>query len=225
MVDSPSWTPPERQPVVRPGELHLWRLLPGEETQPDQTVLAADETARAKRLLDHHKRSFFVACRVQLRQLLARYLDSTPAGITLMYGRYGKPAIAPPADCGITFNLSHSGDYAVVAIGHGSPVGVDLEMIDHTLDFYPLADRFYTRQEQNLLRQTPPARQRRTFYRLWTAKEALLKLNGTGFSQSSSTPVQTASVCHFYVAPRAVAAVAWTGQIVRVRKYDGRFSF
>jgi 4'-phosphopantetheinyl transferase len=58
------------------------------------------------------------------------------------------------------------------------------------LAFMPLAQRFFTPQEAAVLGRLPEKEQQRAFFRLWTAKESLLKALGTGLSRPlSSVPV------------------------------------
>ena len=85
------------------------------------------------------------------------------------YGKYGKPLAH-----GKNFNVSHSGNYVVLAESE-NPIGVDIEELrnDITSD---LIDAVLTKREKSwsgnsFLR----------FYILWTRKESLLKCAGTGF--------------------------------------------
>jgi 4'-phosphopantetheinyl transferase len=48
-----------------------------------------------------------------------------------------------------------------------------------------LAERFYTQTEYETIRTRPAAEHAFQFYRLWVAKEALLKAQGTGISASA----------------------------------------
>lgn len=84
---------------------------------------------------------------------------------------HGKPYI-PNKDF---FNISHSGDYVVLAKSE-TPVGVDIEKInDRHLN---VAKRVFTENELTWMNQDPIDR----FFVLWTQKEAVLKVLGMGFS-------------------------------------------
>ena len=89
------------------------------------------------------------------------------------YNEHGKPAIVGHPD--IHFNLSHCSE-AAVCIVSDHPVGIDVE----TVRPYKESLARYTMNDDELaqIRQAP--RPDIAFIRLWTQKEAVLKLQGTG---------------------------------------------
>ncbi len=106
-------------------------------------------------------------------------------------GARGKPRLPG----GTPFNLTHAGDYAVLALST-QPVGIDLEWI-RPLDWRRIAQRFYHPLERTFLARSlePEA----DFFRIWTLKESFLKAEGTGFSVSPSgfsvVPAGARSAC------------------------------
>ena len=81
----------------------------------------------------------------------------------------------PVIDVGPWFNLSHSGNYVILAVD-GSEVGADIEQVET----YPkkVAEKVFMPSEQKwLLKQGNDE----AFYRLWTGKEAVMKALGLGF--------------------------------------------
>ena len=91
----------------------------------------------------------------------------------LVRGEHGKIDSAS----GMHFNLSHSGDYVILA-RHTSEVGADVERIGTPRA--KLAPRVFLPEEIDWMRGDAEAR----FYALWTLKESVLKLTGRGFSMS-----------------------------------------
>lgn len=89
----------------------------------------------------------------------------------------GKPRITGRPD--FHFNLSHSGDWVVLAWGD-TPVGVDVERIRPDTDFRAVAKRFFSEEERRSLEMAEDARGR--FYALWTGKESWIKYTGTGLN-------------------------------------------
>lgn len=87
----------------------------------------------------------------------------------LQYGEYGKPLVP-----GKNFNVSHSGNYVVMAESQ-NPVGVDIEEIS---DEYQseIAEISLTQREKIWAGESSLR-----FFLLWTKKESLLKCAGTGF--------------------------------------------
>lgn len=91
------------------------------------------------------------------------------------YGEHGKPAIVGHPE--IHFNLSHCREAALCVISD-RPVGVDVETVRQLKD--SLAEYTMNDRELDEIRQAEnPALQ---FTRLWTMKEALLKLTGEGIN-------------------------------------------
>lgn len=89
----------------------------------------------------------------------------------IRYNQYGKPHAPGYPD----FNLSHSGEWCVIAVGHGD-LGIDIEKIKS--DNIKLAPAVCTPDEAEWLSKAPAER----FHTLWTYKESLIKAAGTGMS-------------------------------------------
>lgn len=96
------------------------------------------------------------------------------------YGEHGKPFIVGRPD--IHFNFSHCRE-AVICVVSDHPVGVDVESIREYKD--SLAR--YTMNDQELERIARSDRPDREFIRLWTMKEAKLKLSGRGITDNMKT--------------------------------------
>jgi 4'-phosphopantetheinyl transferase len=145
-----------------------------------EAVLSQDELGRATRFrFEHLRRSFIVAHGTQ-RVLLSRYLKVAPADIRFTYGAKGKPSISGTTS--IRFNLSHSGDFAVLAVTLNCDVGVDIEQTRALPDFANIADRYFSREETSELMSLPAEQRERAFFACWTRKEAYIKAVGDGLS-------------------------------------------
>lgn len=94
------------------------------------------------------------------------------------YGELGKPQIV---NIPKKFNLSHSGDYVVCAVG-GGEVGADIQK------WVPYkertAERFFAPTEWKLLQELPASQRTELFYRLWSRKEAYGKYTGQGIGSA-----------------------------------------
>lgn len=177
------WQSPPGVRLIEAGELHLWRFRTDISRATAAIfcqTLAADERARAERLLSPFKQRQFVAGRYGLRHILAGYLKCAPATIAFDYGEQGKPSLRMDHARSLDFNLSHSGDWGLVAITPGFAVGVDLEQIVPKKSLQQLADYAFDDEEKRLFSTFSAARRQRGFYRLWTLKEARQKLPGVG---------------------------------------------
>ncbi|MFQ5678533.1 MAG: 4'-phosphopantetheinyl transferase family protein [Gemmatimonadota bacterium] len=145
-------------------------------------ALSEEERRRADRFRFPRDRDRFTIARSGLRSVLARYLSTGPAEVSLRYGEHGKPVAAGGAD--LQFNLSHAEDVAVVAVCPDRPVGVDVERVRRLSDLEALARRCFSEPEGRCLSVVSGGERRELFFRIWTRKEACLKALGTGFGVS-----------------------------------------
>ena len=142
--------------------------------------LSPRERARYDSFAHDEHRHRWGAARGSLREVLAGALGCAPADVAFAYGSHGKPRVAG----GPRFNISHSGDLAVIALGPVE-VGVDVELprLRRSDD---IARRFYAPGENARLFAIEDAAARAdAFFRLWTCKEAFLKVTGEGLSRST----------------------------------------
>lgn len=186
---------PQVQPLFR------WRLRLDEREitlclldldAPDvaEDLLDAAERARASRFRQEIHARRYRRGRTLMRSVLAELSAQPPQSLRIDEGPHGKPQLAPlPPGAGPAwhFNLSHSGPWALLAAWQGSPLGVDLEVLDHGkqdgLDEgdAALARRVMTAAEHAEFSLTPPGERAHAFLRTWTRKEACLKALGVGF--------------------------------------------
>ena len=117
-----------------------------------------------------------------VKELLSSQLNVPAKQVTFARSETGKPWL--PEYPWLHFNLSHSGTLAAVAVSIDQPVGIDIEKISGKSEIKKqIAQRFFHKdelvwllaQEGDFLLQ---------FTKLWSLKEAWLKLAGTGLRQS-----------------------------------------
>jgi 4'-phosphopantetheinyl transferase len=226
------WSNPPETPVLEQGNIHLWRFrldLPAAEIDQLKQLLSTDELSRAERLLDPLKSRSFVAARGRLRQILAGYLDVPAETIHFSYGTSGKPALDSVHASKLTFNLAHSGNWALLGIGKQHGLGVDLEVIDPKLTFDRMAARFFSAEEFSRLSAIAAHRRRRSFYRIWTRKEACLKSQGWGFSvppdkrdlKCGDRAGNGWQIRNFPVGRGCVGALSFSEKVVSILRFDG----
>jgi 4'-phosphopantetheinyl transferase len=123
------------------------------------------------------------------------------------YGEHGKPSIKGHPE--IHFNLSHCKEAAVCVVSD-RPVGVDVESIRE----YKTSLVRYTMNDEETREIESAEHPALAFIRLWTMKEAAMKLIGTGISndmknvlcrsdlhfETKACPEKgyVCSVCHFF---------------------------
>jgi 4'-phosphopantetheinyl transferase len=177
----------------RAAVIDLWEIdLARPISEADRALLNAEETAKADRIIIESKRRQSYRARSELRRILSLYLGVDPRELCFVYGEHGKPALATapgeqPAP--LCFNLSHSGDVALVGVILERPqlrLGIDVEEARGGREFASIAESFFAADEVAVFRRIPAREQPAAFYRAWTRKEAYLKAIGTGLSFSST---------------------------------------
>ena len=144
------------------------------------------------RTLKHQKekeRSICAGLLLRYAFLQAGYHENAWQQIEIEKGEYGKPQMKEYPD--FHYSLSHSGEWVVCA-ADAAPVGADVqEMKPWKMQ---LAKRFYHREEYSrllALGEMDADRQTRAFYRMWTAKESVVKRTGRGIGAGVSRYVTT----------------------------------
>lgn len=120
--------------------------------------------------------------RNQARKFFARYLSLESGQIVYAEASSGKPFLQNCPDLHI--GISHSNGLLAAYIG---PVaaGIDMEYIRPGRNFTGIAEDYFTDDERNEFRGTGSDTEKDAlfrFYRIWTGKEAALKLSGEGLS-------------------------------------------
>jgi 4'-phosphopantetheinyl transferase len=159
-------------------DVHLWALDLGRPLSQVESSLPADELRDAER-----RGARWAVARAGLRALLAGYLDADPAA--LAFDERGKPRLDPPS--ALSFNLSHSGEAALIAVATETELGVDLEAVTQRADLDGLIRRTLLSSERAALDEAGD--RNLAFHRHWVAKEAFAKATGRGVASLRSFEV------------------------------------
>jgi 4'-phosphopantetheinyl transferase len=170
----------------------LWRIdinRRGHEVNKLSGLLSDDEQARAARFRFETHRRRWIASRGMLRTILSTFSDTAPSKLEFSYEPDGKPYLATAgSDRPVHFNLTHSGDVALLAVTSVAPVGIDVEKVQPLRDINAVVDRFFCPAERETFHDLSDERLRlNAFYRCWTRKEAYLKAIGSGILQPTDT--------------------------------------
>lgn len=185
-ADFTNWIPSSPVSEISEQEIHIWRIAmvqPHEIRRHYRNFFAPDEIDRADRFHFDKDRNRFTIARGALRELLGGYLNLPADQIAFVYGTQGKPSLTGPhASSGIHFNLSHSGDVALLAVTLNRELGVDVEQIRADFASEEIAARFFAPEECAKLQTLPAHQQADAFFNCWTRKEAYIKARGLGLS-------------------------------------------
>ena len=145
------------------------------------SLLDEDEQARSRAFRFDYLRRRFIVSHAMVRSVLGEHLDVPPESLTFVAGRHGKPALAGKHEGAVEFNLSHSGDRALLAVSEDGPVGVDVEQFRALRDANAIAQRILSDEEFEAFRHAVDP----TLFVLdhWTRKEAVLKACGDGITR------------------------------------------
>lgn len=138
-------------------------------------ILSPIEVQRAERYLQLKDRNRFIISRSLLKYVLAKETGLDISKIQFEKSSSHKPYL--PSDLLVFFNVSHTGNYAVIAVGD-CEMGVDLEFIDNQFDFTEIIPNVFNDSEIHLIRTSKDPII--SFYKLWTRKEAIVKSIGKG---------------------------------------------
>jgi len=180
----PAWQQPPRHLVLLHHEVHVWAVpldLPSSATSELLGALSPEERARASRFHALRDRERYIIAHGALRDILSRYMNLAPAHVRLCVAPSGKPALAPAASGQrLEFNLSHSHELALIAVGSGRQLGVDVECIRPEAPGETIVERFFAPAEATALRALPSEARLAAFFAGWTRKEAYSKARGEG---------------------------------------------
>lgn len=145
-----------------------------------QTLLDAQEMARAGRFHFERDRSMYIGAHALLRRALSRHAPVHPGAWCFAAEAHGRPEIAAPATR-LRFSLSHTRGLAACAIAVDLDLGLDVE---DTTRGAPLevAHRWFAPAELADLTSLGPSAREDRFFVYWTLKEAYMKARGLGLA-------------------------------------------
>jgi 4'-phosphopantetheinyl transferase len=223
------WQVSNASPVLGRDDVDVWKINLDvvswrEWLGPEH--LAADEALRARRFRFEDDGRRYTVYRSTLRAILARYLGISASDVAFRIDTYGKPWLDPTRHGSrIVFNVSHSDDLALVAVSSERDVGIDVERVRPLDSMIDIAARYFSPEDLQTLKRTPPPTRARTFLALWTLKEAQVKAWGVGIDAPQAIFDAVAQRAHlwtrssFEAAPGYIAALVVEGRDYRVRQW------
>lgn len=145
-------------------------------------LLNDEERRRADAFHFETDRQRWTAARAALRIALGRWTGKTPDRVAITVDAQGKPHLAH-SDASVHFNLSHSGNFALIALSNQGPLGIDIEPKARGVTLISCATAFLSPNELTKLGTIENREDRaRHLITTWCAKEAYLKALGSGLS-------------------------------------------
>ncbi|MGK0298827.1 MAG: 4'-phosphopantetheinyl transferase [Gammaproteobacteria bacterium] len=210
---SNTWKITKNDLSLSPDCIDLWRI---DLNREDDNIfmhaqnLSKEENARADKYISGKKSREFIITRSTLRNILGHLLKTNPRKFEFTYTKHGMPRLSP--DTGYTeinFNVSHSYDFALIAITLNQPVGIDIEKIRTDIDFEKLAARFFSEKEYTAIMTYEDQKRLHAFFATWTRKEAIVKAVGTGIASG----LKSFDVSVDPIAPAKLIETRWNEEI------------
>lgn len=223
------FVPPPETLRITEGAIHLWRLslTPSEKLIPAMAAILSEEQRRwSQRFRFDALRRRFIAAHAGLRHILAIYTGQPPDQLAFSLGEHGKPYLEGHEEGkGLQFNLSHSGDWALIGVVLDRAIGVDIERIREVPEMKSVARTVFSAREIDHLNRCDESEHEAVFFRIWTRKEAIIKAIGTGlatplkkFSVIATGPIDEAV---FIVSRDPVQFQHWSGRnLLVIDGYD-----
>ncbi len=168
-------------------EVHLWYVQKAAVdahalTSTYENLLAQQERERCDRFRRATGRELYLTAHWLLRTSLSRYVDIDPRDWRFSRNCFGRPEVAFPNLSSLRFNLSYSGEAALLGVAWAREIGVDLEYVNTSTDVLQLARHHFAPVEVEQLESAPGKRRHDLFFAIWTLKEAYVKARGMGLS-------------------------------------------
>lgn len=190
--------------MIVPMRCDVWWAHPAAATPA--LVALLDETERGRyanyrREIDQLR---FLTGRALIRGVAAASLGVPASSVALDASCFdcgkphGKPQVVGSA---LEVSVSHSGDWVVLAVTDGTPVGVDVEEL-RAAEVDDLAGVAFSPAELTSFKAVPADDRRGAFFTYWSRKEAVLKATGKGMS----VPMSKLTLSAHDAPPRVLAS-------------------
>ncbi len=144
-----------------------------------KNYLCEIELNRSQKYHFEKDRNRFIICRALLKISLAEHVGLPVGNIVIAIDTDKKPYL--PSHPKVFFNVSHTRKYALIAIGEVL-VGVDIEKVDQVYDYSETIPTVFNTTDTNTLALAID--KKRTFFKYWTRKEAIVKATGKGIGDN-----------------------------------------
>lgn len=168
------------QLLIGRNEVHVWTICLEHDRKLDWNVLSPDEKYRASQFQVAGPRQQYVSSRIALREILGGHLGVPPDRVQFQYGPCGKPELADSGVEALHFNVSHSGNFAVIGVSPIAPLGIDIEAVRDLVNLHDLVRHVFSPWEQTQFTDLPYEIRQRAYFTGWTRKEAVVKSMGVG---------------------------------------------
>lgn len=161
-------------------EVHVWRIGLDEGfdyAKGYSFLLEREDVFKIGRFYNPSDQKRFVISKVFRKILIGNYLREPLQNLRFGETVMKKPVLLEQMD--FHFNISHSGNY-VMFVFSTLACGVDIEIVNPDFPSKSIMEACYSREERKFVLNSPDPTH--SFYRIWTAKESLIKAIGAGLN-------------------------------------------
>eukprot|EP00794_Sanderia_malayensis_P007176 gene7176-7982_t len=162
-----------------------------EEWLSASACISLEEKTRVHQFVFKNDAKLALVGRLLIRSCINEILGIPWQDIVLKRSEKSKPYLVG-CDQAISFNISHQGNYSIIAASKEHQVGVDVMKIDKPAnttipDFFNTMRRQFTPEEWQIMKSKPGEwHQMASFYRFWCLKESYVKAVGSGLGTSTA---------------------------------------
>ena len=155
-------------------------------------MLDEEESDRSQRFVFPGPKRRFALCRAALRSILCLRIGCSNDDLKFGATDQEKPyALIRNEPIQFGFNVSHSGDYGLIAIGKTPALGVDVEFRRHHPNLDLLVSTVLSPDEKAQIASVSGLGEKNNlFFDFWTVKEAVLKAVGVGMSGPEPSEIE-----------------------------------
>ncbi len=158
-------------------DLAAWVLDHSVAPQPP-SPLTGVEQARLEKLVHPAKRTNLECSFRAVRAGLSDHLGCQSTEVIIEHDALGAPFLSSDPDRHLS--ISRTEGWSAFALSHDAAVGIDIERV-RALNWRQMVSMVCAPSESSLLSQLEEGAALLPFYRIWTAKEAIMKAAGQGF--------------------------------------------
>ncbi|XP_049694711.2 L-aminoadipate-semialdehyde dehydrogenase-phosphopantetheinyl transferase [Helicoverpa armigera] len=159
-----------------------------EEITAASSYIQQEEKQRIARFVFQNDAKSSLVGRLMLRKFVYSTTSIPYEEVRFSRDDKGKPFLVEGGDVPITFNVSHQGDFVVLAGNKDRNIGIDVMKIEppankNIPEFFRIMTRQFSRHEWSTIRSFPTEMEQiACFYRIWCLKESYVKNIGFGIT-------------------------------------------
>jgi 4'-phosphopantetheinyl transferase len=138
--------------------------------------ISKEDQVKSNKFVHFEDKKRYIVARMGIKILLKNLIDTD---YQIEKNAFGKPYVK---NSPIKYNLSHSGNFVLLAVSSCTEVGVDVEVIRDIPNLESLFLNTLHINEISYIKNLAPALILRNFLQIWTQKEAVVKALGKGLS-------------------------------------------